>query len=242
MEVREATEDDGPAVRGVAEQSMQASYSLSPDAIGQAVAEWYDPDRLAEKLDDDGVLLLVAEDETDGVVAFSESAFLGEGRADLLWLHVSPPYRGQGLGDDLFEATADRLRDGGAESVRGRVLADNVEGNEFYEAKGFRRVGQGEVDIGGEDYVENVYLDAGRTDLDVRSIDDREVYIDRDDTERGSDAPFYVVYEDPDRERKYSYLCGNCDALVTSMGAMGNMECEECGNESKPTRWDAAYG
>lgn len=242
MDIREATEDDGPAIRGVAEQSMQASYSLSPDAIEQAISEWYGPEKLSEKFDDDEVLLFVAEDDEDGVIAFSESALLGEGRADLLWLHVSPPYRGQGLGDDLFEATSEHLREQGVESVRGRVLADNVEGNEFYEEKGFERVGRGEVDIGGEVYVENVYLDTGRAEMEVRSVDgEREVYVDHDDPERGSKGPFYVAYEDPERESRYSYVCGNCGNLVTTMGSMGNMQCDECGNTSKPTRWDAAY-
>ncbi|WP_268105905.1 DUF5816 domain-containing protein, partial [Natronomonas gomsonensis] len=35
--------------------------------------------------------------------------------------------------------------------------------------------------------------------------------------------------------------CGNCDTLITSMDTMGRLSCEECGNQLKPTRWDAAY-
>lgn len=242
MNVRTATEDDGPAIRGVAEQSLEASYSLSPDAIQQAISEWYDPPTLSEKLDDEEVLLLVAEDETDGVVGFIECAILGDGRADMLWLHVSPPYRGQGGGGALYESARARLEEAGVESLRGRVLADNVEGNEFYEEQGFQKVGHDDVDISGHSYVENVYVDTERTELDVRAVDgEKEVYVDRLDSERGSKGPFYVAYEDPERESLYSYVCGNCDALVTVMGSMGNMECGECGNRSKPTRWDAAY-
>jgi rRNA maturation endonuclease Nob1 len=61
------------------------------------------------------------------------------------------------------------------------------------------------------------------------------------DSSRGSQAPFFTVYEDHERTDKYGYYCGNCETLVTSMDSMGRMECTACGNQRKPTRWDSAY-
>ena len=146
------------------------------------------------------------------------------------------------MGDELYEAVRSRLDDRGVERVRGRVLEDNADGNEFYREQGLELIGQDDVDIGGRTYVENVYSDAERPALERMTVDEEtEVYVDRDDTERGSKAPFYVAYEDPDRERRYSFVCGNCETLVTTMGTMGNVVCEACGNHSKPTRWDAGY-
>ncbi|MFC7177250.1 DUF5816 domain-containing protein [Halosegnis marinus] len=65
--------------------------------------------------------------------------------------------------------------------------------------------------------------------------------MDRDDSDRGSKGPLYVVYSDERREDRYGFSCGNCGALVVSMDSMGRMECEECGNVRKATRWDATY-
>ncbi|PSQ11724.1 GNAT family N-acetyltransferase, partial [Halobacteriales archaeon QS_7_68_65] len=53
MEIREATRDDGEAIRQVARDSMEASYSLSPRAIDGAITQWYDDEALSGKLDED---------------------------------------------------------------------------------------------------------------------------------------------------------------------------------------------
>jgi hypothetical protein len=71
--------------------------------------------------------------------------------------------------------------------------------------------------------------------------DDATVYVDSDDAERGADGPFYVAYLSPDRERRWGYLCSNCDTFDNAMDAMGRIECNVCGNYRKPDRWDAAH-
>lgn len=241
MNVREATTDDGDAIREVARRSLEASYSLSPQAIEGAIEKWYTEDALAEMLADEAYLVLVAEEDSE-VIGFAES--LGattEPEADLLWLHVAPEHRGKGAGEALFEATRERLSERGVEHLRGRVLADNAEGNDFYERHGFEKVGEGEVEIDGSPYVENVYVEEVPDLEPIAGPDGEELFVDRADADRGSKAEFATVYTDPNRETKYSYFCTNCDSLVTSMDAMGRLECESCGNHRKPTRWDAAY-
>ena len=239
MEIREATTDDGPAVRSVALRSMEASYSLSPSVIESAIRQWYGVDSFAEKLEDDDVQILIVERDGEPV-AFSESVLVDD-RGDIHWIHVAAIYRGEGIGQHLYEKTRERLEANGAETIRGLVLAMNSEGNQFWEDRGLRSVGEGTVEIDGTAFVENIYVDEDDIDLRPVVVDDRELYIDRSDSERGSKGPFYTVYTDEERENRYSYFCGSCDTLITSMDTMGRLSCEECGNQLKPTRWDAAY-
>ncbi len=239
MDVRPAEYADRPAIRDVARRSLQASYSLEPRAITTAIEEWYDEDRLAQTLEGEDRAVLVAE--WDGqVVAFTESVLTGDETGTVLWIHVDPAHRGRGIGTDLFEATRDHLAERGATRLQGRVLADNAVGNAFYHEHGFEEAGQQEVEIAGHAYVENRYVesDSGREAIPVG---DRTVYVDHDVTEDGSVAPFKVVYADDDAERRFGYYCSNCQTVANAMDAMGRIECDDCGNARKPTRWDASY-
>lgn len=67
------------------------------------------------------------------------------------------------------------------------------------------------------------------------------VFVARDETDRGSKAPFFVAYSDADRERTYGWCCGHCDGFDVAMDTMGRIECNACGNIRKPTEWDAAH-
>ncbi|WP_136717864.1 GNAT family N-acetyltransferase [Halorientalis salina] len=240
MEVREATADDQAAIREIAKRSLEASYSLSPQAIESGIRQWFGPDEFAEKIEDDEILIFVVERNGEPV-AFSENALLGEGEADLLWLHVHPDYRGEGIGSELFETTRNRLEDYGVTHLRGRVLSINQAGNTFYKNVGFEKVGEGEVRIDDSPYTEALYLEAEPEGLQALTADGETVYVDHDDVERGSLAPFHVVYADQDREEKYGYHCSKCDSLANAMDSMGRIECGQCGNSRKPTRWDASY-
>ncbi|MFB6140383.1 MAG: GNAT family N-acetyltransferase [Halosimplex sp.] len=242
MTVRTATRRDRPAIRDVARRSLQASYSLDPEAIFTAVAEWYEEDRLERTLDDDRRPVLVATREAQ-VVGFAETELAASGEsATVLWLHVDPAYRGEGVGTALFERTRERLEAAGVDRIGARVLSDNADGNEFYRAQGFERVGEDEVEIAGETHRENVYAEAPETGLhSTESGDGDTVYVDESDWDDGSLGRFYTVYADEAGATRYGYFCSNCNRLANAMNAMGRIECGECGNARKPTRWDAAY-
>lgn len=250
MQIRPAEPADRPAIRDIARRSLQTSYSLSPQTITSAIEEWYDEERLAETLEDEARILLVAEQD-DQVVAFSESTVAetslfddedgGHQEATILWLHVDPSYRGEGIGSTLFEETRNRLRDRGVGLIQGRVLADNTSGNSFYEDRGFQSVGRNEVTIDGRTHIENRYVEEPSGMQPYTDEDGTTVYIDRDTAETGSLAAFHVVYADQDGQERYGYYCASCDRLANSMDAMGRIECDTCGNSRKPARWDAAY-
>lgn len=253
MEIREATAEDGDEIRRVARDSMEASYSLSPRTIESAIKQWYDEETLATKVEEPDALLLIAE--SDGEVrGFSESDLVTEGgNGDLLWLHVDPAYRGSGVGTGLFERTREALLEMGAARLRAKVLEDNEEGNEFYEAFDFEMVDTDEVEIDDEPYIENIYVKAGTAELQpetesvegaVITPDGREMYVNREEVERGSKGPFYTAYTaaEFDEDDKYGYFCANCETLDNAMDTMGRVKCNECGNLRKATRWDATYG
>lgn len=240
MEIRDAKPGDRPAIRDVARRSLQASYSLEPKAIIGAIENWYDEDRVLEILDDENKYLLVAE--ADGrIVAFSNSVIIEDDTAEILWLHVDPDYRGKSYGEKLYEATRERLEENGATTLHGRVLADNPEGNAFYEDQGLTKVGEEQVDIDGTPHVENVYAEVEVERMEKLRLNGTSVYIDHQTTEVGSRAPFHVVYKGQKADEIYGYWCSNCESLANAMDASGRIQCVECGNERKPTRWDAAY-
>lgn len=240
MNVREARSQDRPAIRDVARRSLLTSYSLSPAAINSAISEWYDENRLKDMLSDEEKQLLVVE--LDGqVVAFSESELTSEKSAELLWLQVDPDYRGEGYGKDLYEETRNHLSDRGVSSIQARVLADNAGGNTFYKEQGLSKVGEEEVDIDGTSYVENVYAEIEAEGIEAVEADGETVFIDHENTERGSIAPFQVVYTQEQGEEIYGYWCTKCGRMANAMDAMGRIQCDHCGNARKPTRWDASY-
>ena len=77
--------------------------------------------------------------------------------------------------------------------------------------------------------------------LEPVEIDGRTVYVALDERERGTEDPFYKVYSDEERTESYGFYCANCSSMGVSMGTMGQMICEECGNRRKHTRWDSVY-
>jgi hypothetical protein len=78
--------------------------------------------------------------------------------------------------------------------------------------------------------------------MEARTTEDGEqLYVARKEAERGSKGPFFVVYEDPDRETRWGYFCGNCETFDNAMDSMGRIQCNVCSNIRKADEWDAAH-
>ncbi|GAB3679605.1 DUF5816 domain-containing protein [Salinarchaeum chitinilyticum] len=75
----------------------------------------------------------------------------------------------------------------------------------------------------------------------VTDSEGETLYVATDEGDRGSRGPFFVAFRDRDRERRYGWFCGACDGLDAMMDTMGRIECRDCGNQRKPTEWDAAH-
>ena len=250
MQITEATTDDAEEIRDITDRSMSASYAVSPDTIETIKNECFNDDRIEQLIDDDDALLLVAED--DGHIAgFVEAQRDGE-TATITWLHVAPEFRGMGAGTDLFETVCDRLRELGAETVKANDLADNAEGEGFFEKFGFEEADQEHLEIGGERYVVGVHA---KNEEDVEGEDETDsepqetattedgetVYIDRDEELAGESGPFFVAYTDEEYEEQYSFYCGNCETILEAGDSMDRVKCETCGNLNKPQQWDGGY-
>lgn len=250
MDIRQANPGDADAIRDVAHASLQHSYSQALDsaAIGAAVERWYEKTDLEERLADGDTLYLVADAEGT-IVGFSESEIVENDPpvGELHWVHVHPDHRGHGFGEQLLSRTEEALHARGVARVEALVLEANTAGNEFYDDRGFDYVTSRRIQIGDEEFTENEYVKvSGGTALDqgleIRELTDgREVYVDQDDPEKGSKGVFYPVYYDRERSRRHGIMCDNCGSFQTAMDTMGRVECSECNNTRKPTRWDAAY-
>lgn len=249
MDLREVTEADVDEIREIARASLNSLYTdfLSEETIDDALEQWYG-DSFVEDLTDEHSLFIVVERDGE-LVAFSQSVLVGQryGTGQLLWLHVHPDYRGSGVGVRLLVRTRELLLEEGADQVRCFVLADNEGGNQFYEDHGFEQAGQREVEIGVETFTENVYAEAEiESDekwdaVDQLEIDGETVYVSYGEAARGSKSPFYSAYGTDEFEERYGWLCGNCDSIDNAMDTMGRIECNNCGNRRKATRWDASY-
>ncbi|MDZ5810961.1 GNAT family N-acetyltransferase [Halorubrum sp. AD140] len=249
MELRAATADDIDAIRSVARESLLASYGHAVDEtlLVEAVDEWYDADDLVADIDDEETVCPVAV--VDGsIVGFAESYVVGrrERVGEIDWLHVHPNHRGSGIGSALLERVEARLRDADVDRIKARVLVANEAGTAFYESEGYELVGERSVEIGGETFDEREYRKqisrlTGISEGVVETERGTTVYVAFDESERGSAAPFYVAYADPERERRYGYFCGNCEGTDVAIDTMDRMECGDCGNRRRPSRWDAAY-
>ena len=248
MEIRDARASDAAGIADAARASLRDSYDFLDGATVEAVVgEWYDADRVADRVDDEDSAWLVATDD-DEVTGFVQGALVEADPpvGEIHWLHVEPGARGEGLAGRLLGQIQETFEKRGAGRLRGSVLADNEAGWSFYEADGFERVGEREVTVGDDEHVEYVYerpIDEATDGLVVESVDTPvgELFVNYSEGERGSKAPFYAAYRTRDLDGKYGWFCGNCESVSTAMDSMGHIECNDCGNRRKATRWDAAY-
>ncbi len=251
MDFREARRGDIEEIQAVAHASLDASYGhvLDEDLISEAVSQWYGTDQLGEDLSDEDTVFIVAV-EDGGVAGFAQSYVVArhDPVGEIDWLHVSPDHRGEGLGSQLLKRVELALLERGVTTIEAEVLAANEAGAEFYDEQGYTLTEERDVEIGGETFVEEVFAKfpdesgSGQVLMERRvGPDERPLYVAYDERERGSDSPFYTAYSDSERQQRYGFFCSNCGGFDTAIDAMGRVECNECGNRRKATRWDSSY-
>lgn len=266
MELRTASRSDLPAISTVAGASLEASYAdiLGEQVREQAVETWYGDQQslthgetrsptesggLTETIDEEGTFVVVAEDDGE-IIGFAQASLIEGpdtvGRIE--WIHVHPDHRGSGVGSRLLDRIEAELASAGASRIEGRVLEANEAGKTFYEQRGYEQGPTRELQLGSEMVDERSFV-REYEEPTASGIDERRetrggqsVYIAYDDSARGSEGPFYGAYLDEAREKRYGWYCGVCDSLDVNMDAMGRLECDECGNRRKATRWDATTG
>ena len=249
-EVRPATASDIDGIRTVARHSMVTDYTplLAETEIDEAVERWYGTEAFEELLSGPKSVVLVALKD-DALVGFSQSHVIDAPTGtigEIHWIHVDPEHRGEGIGTLLFDRTQSALDDRGVDRIDTLVLADYEPGNAFYRARGLERIDSRPVRIGEASLEENVYATAQSADerLEPRieshtTADGETLYVDYEESEIGSKAPFFAAYTTRDLDVRYGWYCSNCASFDTAMDTMGRIVCNQCGNRHKATRWDA---
>lgn len=248
MDLRPAATTDHEGIRRVADASLDASYShvIDDETRTAAVEYWYDDQTVADRLTAADSLMVVAVDNGEIIGVVQSELVDGYDLTGVIdWLHVDPDHRGMGVGGDLLARVEAELRDRDVDAIEGRVLAANTVGADFYERHGFTLADKRHVEIGDRTFTELRYRKRYRDNRDVLtgelSTDDGTIYVAYNESDRGSQGPFYVAYLDPERTDRYGYVCGACSSSKVAMDAMGRVECSDCDNARKPSRWDAAY-
>ena len=245
MEITSATADHEEAVRDVVGRSMRASFSLSPEQMETVIRQEFGEEGFAARLDGDRSIVLVAErdDEVIGVVTGS----LTDGDdGEIGWLFVAPEARGEGVGTELFETARDELEGRGAERVRALVMSENVEGEQFFEQFGYEQAGNRELEIDEQVFAAHVYdPEAEEVDQELHTpetvdTEDGTVY-PGDEELSGKEAPFLVLYSDEDRTEQYGFFCTSCGTVANAADGLERVDCDTCGNESRPDEWDSSY-
>lgn len=158
--IRDARLDDVAGIQHVARDTYHAAYGhvLGADALDEQVDEWYDDEGVENRVMRDASTLLVAEHPEDGVVGYASSGPTPTSddepdpppeQATLYTLYVHPDYWGERYGHHLLEATEDRLRERGFETMEIPVLADNDRARQFYDDHGYPTTDTGTVDFAG---------------------------------------------------------------------------------------------
>ncbi len=136
IQLRQATSGDLPAINRVIDAAVMG-WKL-PERVKRLALPSYRYD----VLDLDHLEILVADSLEDGVVAVAacepaNSADLPEGRAGLLLhgLYVDPRSQGQGVGQQLFRAVEEKLRQ---EGYDGLLVKAQPDATGFFQAMGMQ--------------------------------------------------------------------------------------------------------
>ena len=158
LTVRNAVPADVEAISCVAEQGWTTAYDdlLADATIEAALAEWYDPTLTRERIEDDAVSYLVAEQD-DSVVGYASSTAVDDAVVGLGSIYVTPGHWGEGIGTALLEMFETRWSTRGYDAVRLFVLTDNDVGQSFYRDRGYEAVGERETELFGETVEERRY-------------------------------------------------------------------------------------
>ena len=248
MNVRPAESDDREQIRAITRDSLQSSYSLSPDQIEMILEEEFDDTALADLLDDADTTVLVVEEPVDGTETVRGFITVESGtEATIRWLHVDPAARGEGVATALLERVREQFVE---KPIAACILDEAVEGGEFLEGFGLKQGDHDHILVGGEEFAVTMFTEGQSTETpneptvtvpESVTVDGVDRFVDRDDSVPGSEAPFFTVYTEDDEEDPYGYFCSQCGSTDVSIDGLDRLECGNCGNTHLADEWDDAY-
>ncbi|WP_418279807.1 GNAT family N-acetyltransferase [Halorubrum sp. DTA98] len=249
MNVRPAESDDREQIRALTRDSLQSSYSLSPEEIEMILEEEFNDASLADLLDDAETAVLVVDETVEGTETVRGFVTVEIGtEATIRWLHVDPAARGGGVATALLDHVRERFAE---KPIAACILDDAVEGGEFLEEFGLKQGDHDQILVGGEEFAVTMFTEGQSTETpneptvtvpESVTVDGVDRPVDRDDSVPGSEAPFFTVYSaDDDEEDAYGYFCSQCGSTNVSIDGLDRLECGDCGNTHLADEWDDAY-
>ena len=160
--IRNATVNDIPAIREIAEVAFPATYSdiITEEQIAYMMEWMYSEDVLRKEIAGDVTWLLMELDGVaSGYVSFGPEGT--DGQYHLHKIYILPACQGKGHGRALFLAAEEEMRRRGAEIFELNVNRHN-KALDFYLKMGMKINRSGDFDIGGgfymNDYILGKYL------------------------------------------------------------------------------------
>lgn len=248
MDVRPAESDDLERIRAIARDSLQSSYSLSPQQIETILEEEFDDTSLNDLLKDTDTTVLVVDETIDGTETVYGFITVEVGtRATIRWLHVDLEARGKGIATALL----DRVREEFVEkSIAACVLDEAVEGGDFLKGFGLKESDHDKIMLGEEEFDVTMFTEGQKTETpnepavpipESVTVDGVARPVNRNESVPGREAPFFTVSRTEDEEDAYGYFCSQCGSTDVSADAQNRLECGNCGNTHLADEWDDAY-
>ena len=130
--VRQATTDDGDAIRAVAASAWADTYAglLKQQTIERFVTSAYSLERVGIRVTEHQFFVV---DGDEGIVAFAD-AVAQDDHVELQAIYALPEFRGRGAGTALLTTIVDLFPE---QPISADVVVGNRKGETFYERKGF---------------------------------------------------------------------------------------------------------
>ncbi|HLX33617.1 MAG TPA: GNAT family N-acetyltransferase [Candidatus Limnocylindrales bacterium] len=149
LTVRDATDLDVEAIRGIAATAWRDTYAthLRPETIEAFLARSYSAERVVARIARDTFLVAV---EDGAIIAFADALAVDD-HVRLFAIYALPSSRGRGAGSALLAELQARYA---GSPIAAEVLVGNRKGEGFYEARGFVPRETIEAELLGERVVE----------------------------------------------------------------------------------------
>lgn len=159
LQIRPADTDDINTIGWLAQQIWPAAYRdiLSGDQLQYMLHLIYSPDSLKAQMEKNQLFIL-AELNEEPVGFASYSKISGERVFKLHKLYVLPDFHGKGLGKALLDFVTNEASSLGAMTLRLNMNRYN-KARGFYERSGFSIVGEEDVDLGNNYYMNDFIME-----------------------------------------------------------------------------------
>lgn len=159
LQIRPADVEDINTIGWLAQQIWPIAYHdiLSKDQLDYMLQLIYSPASLKQQMEKNQIFILAELDE-EPVGFASYSAITTDGVFKLHKLYVLPDLHGKGLGQALMDFVTSEVLSLGAITLRLNMNRHN-KAKHFYERNGFTIVGEDDVDIGNNYYMNDYIME-----------------------------------------------------------------------------------